>query len=213
MDKQKKLTIIVLLSVFAFFPVAVSAQEEVMQTQADSSSSTTTSTSGARAQIELLRKFTEAQRQQVITELRNKAAQERCTIVTSNVDRRITYYDENYDLQLGRFKSLRNRINQAVSRLESLGLNVTDLRTDATELSSMITEFEAIRTELIAKMGEAKQSACSQTTGEFKAKVQEAEVIVTQLRGKSREIKAFLENDIKESFEAAKPQATTSSAN
>lgn len=215
---KMKLIITILLALLIISPATVSAQsDEVLQTTNSentattrSSSLTTRSASAARTELEKVRRLTTTERQQKIDELKSKAAQERCTIVTANIDRRLTFYDENHEFQVARFQQIRTRVNLALTRLENLGLNVSDLRVDYTALGTLIVELNQIRTNLITKLGEAKDSVCGQTDSAFKIKVQEAETLVTQLRGKAREIRIFIQTDLKESLLAVKQQASSS---
>lgn len=210
--RTKLITTFIILTLFAV-PLAVGAQDnsgtgaqndEIFQTtnnQSTSSTTTSRSSDGLRAELEAIRKLNTATRQQKIAELKSKATQERCALLTSNVDRRLTYYDENYQTQLDRFKSLLSKTEAAIVRLEDLSYDVSGLRANFTELNEKVSDFQEIRAELVEVLGASKTQACGDGTGGFKTSIQNAATLVAQLGGKSREIKSFIQNDLKDSFE------------
>lgn len=206
MHTKLKTISIFLLAFLIFAPGVVSAEEATTTSESQTTSSASSTT---RTELEKIRRMSAAERMQKAAELRSKATQEKCTALTTNIDRRLTYYDENYENQVNVFQNLRTRVNLALTRLDNLGLDVTELRADYTALGVMIVDFNQIRNDLIAKLQGSKNYACGQGDGMFRSAMQEAETLVTQLRGKSREIKTFVQNDLKESLQAVKQQASS----
>lgn len=146
------------------------------------------------------RQMAASERQQKILQLKQQEAAIRCQAISSNIDDRLSYYDENYQNRVSRYQNIATGVQKSVSAMESMGRDVEALKSDLQVLNSMILEFDGIRNSLVSKLREAQDIACNNNDSAFRNLLTEAGMLVREMRSQAIEIKEFLQTEVKPSL-------------
>jgi hypothetical protein len=142
----------------------------------------------------------------ILGKVKLETAEEKCARITQNIENRTKGFDENKDRHYEAYKNLKDRMEKFVAKLTEKGYDVTELKADLVVLNSKIQKFADDYAAYQAKLGETKDYACGHSDGDFKAKLQEARVILKTVREDSKDIKNYYLNTIKPDLKAIRAQ-------
>jgi hypothetical protein len=109
------------------------------------------------------------------------------------------------------YGNLLSRLNSLAERLEAQGLDVAELNEHVGELGEMIDEFNAQLAEYKQVVADMAAMDCEEDPEAFKASLEEARVLLGDLRNHSREVRAYVLETIKPTLQALKAQLEESS--
>ncbi len=137
-------------------------------------------------------------------ELKNKfmqgkkdLVQNRCKIITSNIERQITKYDENKNDHFKRYYNLRDKLSRAISVLTAQGVDVTTLTSDLAQLEDLLAKFSTDYAAFIDSLKNTQNFGCGTSDGEFSAALETSRTKLATLRQDALEIRNFYKDTIK----------------
>jgi len=102
-----------------------------------------------------------------------------CAVIAANVDKRITNFENQKEKHVAQYKKTQAKVTDLVTRLETKGYDVTQLKVDLVIYNEKIVKFGNDYTAYIADLTATKDYTCGRSEGEFKA---ELAITRTQLK-------------------------------
>lgn len=189
-------------------PLGVSAQESNISEQ-------TLLTANAESETTKTSRNTSAtsDREQRLAELKEKRGQERCTILQRNIQNLAQIYDKGYANQLGRYRRVITNLNAVIQKLTEAGKDASVLQTQKAKLEAGLTQLENQYAAIIAKLNQAKESACAEGAGNsYSTMVEELKTMIRNLRTKSIEVKEIITKEMLPALQSLRPARSSTSS-
>lgn len=138
------------------------------------------------------------------------ALQTRCTAIEQRVDERVNHYDQSYQNQVERYKTLVINIGKAVTRLKELGVDVSKLEADLKTANDMLLAWNQTRTQFVAAMQTSRTLVCGSSDGAFRAQIEASLKLLKQMREQAVALHQFMLQTVKADIQALKDQIKSS---
>lgn len=121
----------------------------------------------------------------------------RCAKFKVKIGEQSSNTGEKYDKHLKAYENLASRLDTLISRLETNGYDVAQLKTDLSALNDKIDGFKEDYQALFEKIDATKGKVCDDTDATIKTKLGDIRKLVQQVRKDAKEIRAFYKNEIR----------------
>jgi len=94
-----------------------------------------------------------------------------CQVITTNVDKRITNFENQKTKHVAQYKKTQNKVVALVDKLEDEGYDVAELRVSLVTYEQLTNKFGTDYDTYITDLRGTKEYTCGRSSGEFKAKL------------------------------------------
>jgi chromosome segregation ATPase len=123
--------------------------------------------------------------------------QARCDKITKAMENRIENFEKRQNLHVPAYDNLKSRLDTLISKLESRGYDVSDLKAEVSTLEEKINKLDSDYNAFIAKLNEIKDYACDHTNAEVKVKLVEARALLKTVREDNLGIRNYFKTVIR----------------
>jgi hypothetical protein len=141
------------------------------------------------------------------TSIKNAKAVDKCETIVTNVNKRITNFENNKVRHINQYKSTQAKITALVDKLEAKGYDVTQLRTDLVTYNQNVAKFGTDYATYIADLQATSSYTCGKSAGEFRAKLAISRAELKVVHDDAVAIRTFWATTVKPNIEALR--ATT----
>lgn len=199
--KTKNLPITIALCAVLFAPLSVLAQTTPTPAPTNTPAPATTTRTNARAAA-----------------LADKKA-ERCALINTKVDQRISKFDDASGLHNTRYESIVTKLREVSDKIKVRGTDTAALDASISSLEEKRQKILSDKSAMITKLQESKTLTCGESQGEFKAKIEEARTLQKSINTTAVEMRQQL-SAIRETLKTMRagisstpsPRATTTNA-
>jgi hypothetical protein len=124
---------------------------------------------------------------------------ERCQLVQTKIDTRITNYTEKKAQFESNYAEAQSTLDEIITYLEGEGYDVANLKTAKTEIMSKIEKFKTDYADLITKLQTAKDNfaKCGDGTGTFATYYEDAREQLITVRDDRRDVREYFKSHIR----------------
>lgn len=137
---------------------------------------------------------------------REQRLEQTCQIAEQRIQNQIRRYDIIKANHQARNQRVVTRLNEIMLRLESEGIDVTELRTAIQGLQTTVNSFEVSAQDYINLLIESENFACGQSEGEFLSRIRSAREKAPQIRSNVLSVREYFQAEIRPELEAIKVQ-------
>lgn len=135
-------------------------------------------------------------------------AQQRLAAICADVETRIalniTRYDNNQARHIQNYNRLKEKVQEKITKLAGLGVDVTKLNTDLTVLDGKIQLFATDYAAFIAVLRESQTFVCGKSEGEFRAKLENSRTLLAKVKSDALDIRLYYQETIRPDIEAVR---------
>ncbi len=134
--------------------------------------------------------------------LQEQNKKDRCEQATSRIETIADKYDVNHNNSIARFMRVVELTANLIEKLETQGIDATELQTDLDTLNDMIVDFSESFNSFIEQFKASQTLACGDSEGDFKTRVDGSKELLSATREKAKAIQQFIQNTLKADVEA-----------
>lgn len=146
------------------------------------------------------------QNQEERQERREEIASQRCTILTTNIDTRITRFNNNKQRHIDRYNNINERVAKFIAQAREQGYDVAKLEADGKTLDQKVQKFASDYAAFISKLEATKSSACGESEGAFRGALQTARQQLAVVRQDSVDIRNYYQTVIRQDIQDLRNQ-------
>lgn len=132
--------------------------------------------------------------------------QARCDKITKAIENRINTFEERRNFHIPAYENIKSRLEKMITKLEALGYDLTDIKSDVSTLNNKISKLKSDYTAFLNKLNEIKNYACDHTNSEVKIKLTEARTLLKNIKSSDDDIRNYIKNVIKQDILEIKNQ-------
>ena len=144
-------------------------------------------------------------------EIRQENAEERrlriCPHLEERIDIKVDRFAEHKDTHVEKYRHLKERLENALGRLEEKGFDVSQLREDLVALDDLIKEYAQLYADFIESLRFTRGYACGKSEGDFKDALAAAKEKYELVKEKREEIRNYYKDVIREDIKELRQQA------
>ena len=140
-------------------------------------------------------------------------AQRRLTAICAEVETRIALniarYDNNKERHIQNYNRLKEKVQEKITKLAGLGVDVTKLDVDLTTLDGKIRLFATDYAAFVAVLRESQTFVCGESEGEFRGKLENSRILLAKVKSDALDIRLYYQETIRPDIEAVRAQIPT----
>lgn len=138
-----------------------------------------------------------AERKAALTEARSQRIIARCEMMKGKIDQIISRLLTVKDARGNLISAMVNKLENFSDRLQAANLDTAALDEDIATLGTMSGELDTIWADFQTKLEELKNTECDEDSKPFHEALELAKEAMAEVRAKYREIKDFLQSEVK----------------
>jgi len=132
-----------------------------------------------------------------IKETRTELKEDKCQMAEAKINFRLNQITENRDKHYETYQNMKQRMDGMITRWEGQGCNVSTLKTQRTQLETMLADFATAYRNLESSFQDTKQYQCGESQGKFVSAAQSARAKNQTLQQKALALRTYFINTIK----------------
>lgn len=137
--------------------------------------------------------------QKRIEEVRQKKdslVAQRCERIAGTISAKVDFHKEIREKRVASLQRVRDNIRNIIDRLESAGIDTSNLKTELQKLEQMISDFSNLNQSIILSLISSGELACAENRNQFEQNMQLLRTYWSELKNRAQEIRSFIQNTI-----------------
>jgi phage shock protein A len=158
------------------------------------------------SRIESIREQASTTRSDIHEALEEGDVDQVCSVITERVNNRLESFVSTHNTHEEAYNTHVETLTKISSKLQSQGLDVTDLNSNIAVLEVKISKFKADKETVVLALEATKEFSCGNSDGEFRESVQAAREAQKILLSDVGDILSFIKTAIKKDLENLREQ-------
>jgi len=125
------------------------------------------------------------------------AKKTRCDKLTAAMENRINTFEKRKSDHVNAYENLKSRLNTLVSKLDSRGYEVADLKAEILILENKIDKLKGDYDTFLSKLNEIKSYACDHTNAEVQIKLTESRALLKTVHSDSDDVRNYFKTVVR----------------